>query len=471
MNKTTLGTAILAVLAAGLVGVLEAQLGARDPGVRNGAARAGEPLSNLTPLQLKLFAAGKEDFEEAELVSDGLGPRFNLDSCGGCHKQPAIGGTSPATNPQIALATAFGANNVIPSFLRRDGKGPIREARFQYKPDGTRDGGVHGLFVISGRDDRSVGGASAAGCNIQQPDFERQVRNNNVIFRIPTPVFGAGLIEQIPDKVILDNQAALSSQKASLGIRGRPNRARIGGVTGGAEVTGEPNRSGNDGTITRFGWKAQNKSLLVFSGEAYNVEMGITNELFQTERDETSTCQFAPVPQDTTAADNAGELPEGLSGAEKFALFMRFLAPPTPLPAPQGSSIANGKSLFSAVGCAYCHTPTLKTGNSTVAALRNKDVNLYSDLLVHQMGAGLADDIIQGDAGPDEFRTAPLWGLGQRIFFLHDGRTKDLAEAIQAHWSDASRRYGPSEANAVINKYNRLRESEKQDMLDFLRSL
>ena len=129
------------------------------------------------------------------------------------------------------------------------------------------------------------------------------------------------------------------------------------------------------------------------------------------------------------------------------------------------TSIASGRSLFNSTGCAYCHTPTLRTGNTTVAALRYKNANLYSDLLVHDMGDGLADGISQGSAGPREFRTAPLWGLGQRIFFLHDGRTKDLEEAIQQHRSNGS------EANAVVNKFNDLSESRQKDMLNFLRSL
>jgi CxxC motif-containing protein (DUF1111 family) len=226
------------------------------------------------------------------------------------------------------------------------------------------------------------------------------------------------------------------------------------------------NNNGNDGTIARFGWKAQNKSLLLFSGEAYNVEQGITNELFQTERDETPTCQFATTPNDFTHTDATKPL-DAISDIEKFAFFMRFLAAPTPSPDTPGgaTSIANGSSLFSSIGCALCHTPTLNTGGTTVAALRNKPVNLFSDMLVHDMGVGLADGVSQGQAGPREFRSAPLWGLGQRIFFLHDGRTSDLLQAIQAHSSTGS------EANSVIGNFNRLPESKKQDLLNFLRSL
>jgi CxxC motif-containing protein (DUF1111 family) len=351
------------------------------------------------------------------------------------------------------------ATNGVPSFITSDG--PVREARFQRSPDGLPDGGVHALFTLAGRWD-------APGCVLAQPDFESELARRNVIFRIPTPVFGAGLIEQIPDGVILANQSADATRKVALGIRGRPNF-----IVPGNTISGQPNKNGNDGTIARFGWKAQNKSLLLFSGEAYNVEMGITNELFQTERDEIPTCQFATVPNGVTNT-NAYTLIEGISAIEKFAFFQRFLAPPKPSPDTPGGalSITRGRSLFNGIGCSGCHTPSLQTGNSTVEALRHQPVNLYSDLLLHDMGPRLADGVRQGQAGPREFRTSPLWGLGQRIFFLHDGRTSDLLEAIDAHQSGSLLNNNPSEANEVIRNFNFiLRESQKQDILNFLRSL
>jgi len=416
--------------------------GYKDPGVRTGDAGAGGFLRGLTDKQKEFFQAGLVEFEEAEGVGDGLGPRFNLDSCGGCHIQPATGGTSPTVNPQVAVATAFGAKNKVPSFLTLNG--PIREARFQYKPDGSRDGGVHSLFVISGRVEDTV---SAAGCTAVQEDFEKQVVNNNIIFRIPTPMFGAGLIEQVPDHVIIDNMNGNSFAKQLLGIHGRPNR---------------------------------NKSLQIFSGEAYNVEMGITNEEFQQERDENPTCQFAMVPNTVVptevvpspTTDNSTEFS---SPVTLFSFFMRFLAPPTASMTNPGGpdSITKGQQIFANTGCGLCHTPKLRTGPrlATVAALRNKDVNLFSDLLVHNMGPGLADDIVQGAARGDEFRTAPLWGLGKRFFFLHDGRTTDLVQAILAHSSAGNTQFGPSEANAVIFRFKNLGDGDKQHLLNFLRSL
>jgi len=425
---------------------------ARDPGVRTAGMTAGDPIAGLTPGQWSLFNAGKTGFNEEEGIARGLGPTMNYNSCGGCHAHPATGGSSPPINPQVAFANEGGARNAIPSFISRDG--PVRVARFIRNADGTPDGGVHALFTIAGHHD-------APGCNLAQPDFAAAQAANNLVFRIPTPLFGAGLIEQIPDSAIIANLAASGSQKRALGIIGRPNL-----VLAGNTVSGQANRNGNDGTIARFGWKAQNKSLLLFSGEAYNVEMGISNELFQNERDETPGCQFATVPNDVTNTEGATPA-DTLSETEKFTLYMRFLAPPVPsADLPGGSaSIGRGRNAFASIGCALCHTPTLHTGNSKVAALRNQPVNLYSDLSVHNMGRKLADGISQGQAGPAEFRTAPLWGLGQRIFLLHDGRTTDLAVAIREHASPGS------EANGVIGRFNALPGSQQQDLLNFLRSL
>ncbi len=443
---------------------VSSQSRARDPGVRKdppGALpSAGGPIDGLTANELTFFAIGKADFEEQEDVDDGLGPRMNLDGCGGCHSQPATGGTSPATNPQVAFANAASPSQLsaVDAFIKP--KGPVREARFVQNPDGTPDGGVHALFTITGRED-------ADNCILDQEDFDREIGRNNVIFRIPTPVFGAGLIELIPDTTILTNRGRSATRKRDLGIRGHAN-FRVSGRT----VSGQANKNGNDGTISRFGWKGQNQTLLLFSGEAYNVEMGISSELFQVERDETPSCQFANIPNDTQNFE-ADDAHTGTTAIQNFANFQRFLAPPKPSTTTPGGaeSIRRGRSQFEKTECTLCHTPTLRTGNSTVAALRYQDANLFSDLLVHDMGPGLADGVTQGQAGPREFRTAPLWGLGQRIFFLHDGRTSDLMQAIAEHQSGSTRRGDASEANEVIGKFNNLGEREKQDMLNFLRSL
>jgi CxxC motif-containing protein (DUF1111 family) len=439
-----------------------------DPGVRGGAPGAGTALNGLSADETAFFQDGLARFAEIESVSgaqnNGLGARFNSNSCLSCHAQPSVGGSSPAANPAIAIATLNGAKNVVPWFISQNG--PIREARFKRNPDGTNDGGVHNIFVITGRSD-------AAGCNIAQPNFlpagnslTGQNGNPNIVFRIPTPVFGAGLIEAIPDSAILANMNANSNIKKPMGISGHPN----------AHLSGNANHSANDGTITRFGWKAQNKSLLMFAGEAYNVEMGISNQLFPQERDETPGCLFNPTPEDTLnfttpSASAPNHNTAVVSDIESFADFMRMLAPPTP--APDTPSTVNGRAAFVTAGCAFCHTQSFTTGkaiasgssNRPSVALSNQPVHLWSDLIVHHMGEGLADGITQGGAGPDEFRTAPLWGVGQRIFFLHDGRTTDLVKAIEAH------RGRGSEANTVIDHFNRLSVKQQQDIINFLRSL
>jgi CxxC motif-containing protein (DUF1111 family) len=153
-----------------------------------------------------------------------------------------------------------------------------------------------------------------------------------------------------------------------------------------------------------------------------------------------------------------------LSDIEKFDTFMRFLAPPTP--AVSTPSTTNGLAVFTQIGCAQCHTPSLQTSVSSLnASLGPTTANLFSDLLVHHMGSQLADGITQGLAGPDQFRSAPLWGVGQRVFFLHDGRTSDLVQAINAHAGDGS------EANAVVQQFRQLPPTSRQDLLNFLRSL
>jgi CxxC motif-containing protein (DUF1111 family) len=469
----------------------------KDPGPRSGAAGAGSFFSTLNANEQLLFNQALGVFKEVDSVQGtiepgkGLGPTFNANSCAMCHAQPAVGGSSPGqkspqnpiSNPQVALATLDGATNTVPSFITASG--PVREARF-VATDPTnvysvQDGGVHDLYTIQGRTD-------APGCVLAQPNFTSELSYGNVIFRIPTPTFGLGLVENTPDATLVSNLSATSSARSNLGIGGSFNT------------------SGNDGTITRFGWKAQNKSLLIFAGEAYNVEQGVTNEAFPNERNTTTGCVFNATPEDSSNILNPnpnsvnfgttiGTLSEMSSDVVNFAAFMRLTAPPTP--AASTSSTTNGAALFNSIGCNLCHSTSLTTAASPFTGMSNVTYHPYSDFALHHMGAGLADGINQGGAGPDQFRTAPLWGLGQRLFFLHDGRTADLVQAIQYHYYSSNKYcaqvssaqlfyvlttnsvYEPeissiscnSEANAVINSYNTLSTSQQQDLLNFLRSL
>jgi CxxC motif-containing protein (DUF1111 family) len=430
-----------------------------DPGPRGGAAGAGAHIAGLTVKESKFFDAGLDEFQEIQSVTgsvagteEGLGPRFNMNSCSSCHAHPAVGGTSPANNPQVVSnpAPASQITLVTQTVPILSASGPVREVRFA----NPGDGGVHDLFTIVG-----LPGAPA-GCTIAQPNFATAASPSfpGVLrFRIPTPLFGLGLIEAIEDFVILANE----------------------GVAKPFGIAGTANRNGNDGTVTRFGWKAQNKSLVIFSGEAYNVEQGVTNELFPDERgeggipDPVACRQAVAAPQDLVHYEltNAQKL---IDNVNAFANFMRFLAPPAPVtsyPAATSADIAAGEAAFNKAGCVVCHTKSMTTGNHATAALRSKVANLFSDLLVHDIGTG--DDISQGLAGGTQFRTAPLWGLGQRLFFMHDGSSANLVDAINAH--------GGPEGTRVTNNFNgvstgpdapfNLNATERQNLLKFLRSL
>jgi CxxC motif-containing protein (DUF1111 family) len=406
----------------------------------------------LNANEIAFFNQTLARFEEIDSVSgsiagetgSGLGPTFNANSCASCHSQPAVGGSSPnpsskqnpAPNPQIAVATLDGATNTLPSFITANG--PVREVRFK------SDSGVHDLFTIAGRTD-------AVGCALAQPNFALQLAKGNVSFRIPTPLFGLGLVENTPDAALQANLAANQAAKSLMGIAGTFNL------------------SGNDGTITRFGWKAQNKSLLMFAGEAYNVEIGVSNELFPNERSSVPGCVYDAGPKDSTNILNPtnnstnGTASEMSSDIVNFAAFMRLTAPAAP--ATPTLSTQNGQTMFTRIGCTLCHSPSLTTGASIFTGMGNETYHPFSDFALHHMGTGLADGVTQGGAGPDQFRTAPLWGVGQRFFFLHDGRSSDLLAAIRAHSSSGS------EANSVIRIFNSLNSSQIQDILNFLRSL
>jgi CxxC motif-containing protein (DUF1111 family) len=446
-----------------------------DPGVQSASRGTGATIITTDPNGfLPFFTDGQARFQVVESVSNsptgnnGLGPRFNSNSCSSCHGQPAVGGTGAAVNPQASFTSNGTApKDTTPYFVTSTG--PTVEARFPFyfNSNGTPNknspnGGVEDLFTVSGRSD-------AGSCSLPQPSFLTAAQYNNIIFRIPTPTFGAGLIENLDDSTLLAN-----------------NNNNLKNFFG---ISGTLNHNGNDGTVTRFGWKAQNKSLMIFAGEAYNVEMGISNMLFPQDR---------PLPGEdggggsglTGLASNCLNLsgsgyPEDISNPTQtsnaavlddvsaFANFMRLLAPPPtggvilngqPVSA---STIALGAGLFTSIGCATCHnvSPGVTQASSFAPALSNVTVNSYSDIEIHHMGTGLADNVSQGGAGGDQFRTAPLWGLGQRIFLLHDGRTTNLITAITDHQGSGS------EASTVVNNYLNLSTTKQQELLDFLRSL
>lgn len=472
MIKTAKRATVFALAMLFLAGMALAQT---DPGVQSASRGTGATIITTDPNGfLPFFQDGQNRFNDIESVSNspsnnnGLGPRFNSNQCSSCHSQPAVGGTGAAVNPQFSFAgSPVAPKDSTPYFITANG--PTREARFPFffnasggVNTGNPNGGVEDLFTVSGRSD-------AGSCSLQQPSFNAAEQANDIIFRIPTPVFGAGLIENLDDSTLLKNQ--------------------VNNLNNNFGIAGAFNHNGNDGTISRFGWKAQNKSLHIFAGEAYNVEMGVSNELFPQDRPLPgedgnggsgltglpSNClnlTGTGYPEDTS---NPTSTPQAavLDDVSAFANFMRFLAPP-----PTGgvvlngqqvsaSTIAAGASLFTAIGCATCHnsTPGTTQVSNFVPALSGAPVNAFSDIEIHHMGTGLADNVSQGGAGGDQFRTAPLWGLGQRIFLLHDGRTTNLNAAIEAHQGHGS------EATNVEENFDNLSQQQQQEILDFLRSL
>ena len=365
------------------------------------AARFGGPIAGLTSEQRDAFDDGLLDFTERETVATGLGPIFNNVSCVACHRGPAVGGSSRI------FVTRFGRT-------------------------------TNGVFDPL---------ASLGGSLLQQNGIAPGVREhipreaNTIAHRQTTPLFGLGLIEAIPDDTLI--QLA--------------QRATVDGVTGHAAMVTDV--ASGETRVGRFGWKNQQATLLAFSGDAYLNEMGITNRLFPIENAPNGNtallAKFDTVPDIEDHADPV----TGKSGIDALADFQRFLAPPPQLPLTARGII--GRDQFNQIGCAICHVPQLQTGASPVAALDHQTVNLYSDLLLHDMGK-LGDGIAQADAGPNEFRTPPLWGLRASAPYLHDGRAVTVDAAIRAH---------EGQGKLSRDRYQALAPADRAALLEFLSSL
>lgn len=262
--------------------------------------------------------------------------------------------------------------------------------------------------------------------------------------RITTPLFGAGLLDAIPDATI----QALANQTKPDGVRGRA-AVIVDSATGQTRVG-------------RFGWKAQQASLRTFAGDAYLNEMGITNSLFPLEN--APNGNLALLNQINNRVTIVGlQAPvnpaTGLSKVERVTDFMRFLAAP-PVRALTASA-ASGQTVFQQIGCALCHTPTMLTAANAVPPLNNQTVRLFSDLLLHDMGS-LNDGIAQGAATGREMKTAPLWGLKARPTWLHDGRARTIDAAIIAH---------DGEGAISRTRFQQLSNTQRQQLLDFLNNL
>ena len=293
---------------------------------------------------------------------------------------------------------------------------------FRSPPGGSL---IH-LFSIP---DHAIQAAVPAGANV-------------VARRQPIPLFGDGLVESVPDEVL----AALEDPEDQDGD----------GVSG--RVHWVVDRDSGETRAGRFGWKAQQSSLFTFGAEAYRNEMGITSDLFLNEMCPAGDCEPLELIDAVADPEDGPDPSTGLRGIDNFANFMRLLGPP-----PRGAEndrTRRGEELFEEVRCSACHVPTLETGSSPFEALRNRTFRPFGDFLLHDVGTG--DGIQDGDAGPTEIRTAPLWGVVARAPYLHDGSAATIEAAILRHGVEA-------EGSRTL--FEALPPEEREALLAFLRSL
>ncbi|KAF0210698.1 MAG: hypothetical protein FD167_5376, partial [bacterium] len=360
----------------------KAQVQNTTPPTMLALTRLGDPLPGIDSKILGRFQSGKFEFERDHLIEEGLGPTFNDFSCVACHGFPVTGGSLDAIDDitfRIGRITRGKYND-----LERLGGEPLSSKK-----------------VVDG-------------CEPQMVPAKAQF----VSPRAAQQLFGSGLIDAISEAIILSNADPDDTDKD--GISGRPN------------MVFSPRF--NEIRVGRFGWKAHWPTLIDFTGDAYIVEIGISSPDFPRNRvtnGKKSICDTANGPEDFDGRVT-----------NTFFDFMTLLAPP-----PQNqldTSATNGKAIFHSIGCVKCHIPTLRTANLSerpdliTQVLANQEANLYSDLLLHDMGDELRDGIQTGIALGSEWRTQPLWGLSSKKFFLHDGRTTDVSKAISAHGGEAA---------------------------------
>jgi CxxC motif-containing protein (DUF1111 family) len=365
-------------------------------------AQFGDPVKGLTAQEFELFRIGLADFTEVETPDEGLGPMFNARSCAECHSIPRIGGTGTIIE-------------VRAGYREEDGS-------FKEYPGGS-------VFQMLSNPPHEVQASIPAEANV-------------IARRKSSALFGFGLVEAVPDEVLigLEDPDDFNGD----GISGRAHRVH--------------DKASDQIRIGRFGWKAQQATLLAFGAEAYRDEMGITNDLFPQEACPLGDCQQLKLIDAVSDPEDRPDFSTGLRAIDKLEHFMKFLGPPPR--GPLTKEVQQGERLFQAVGCASCHIPSLKTGASPVKALSFKRFFPYADFLLHDIGTG--DGIVQGEAKAEEIRTPPLWGVRFRAPFLHDGRASSLSEAVEMHAGEASR---------SRDLYEKLSAPEKKAVLAFLGSL
>lgn len=335
------------------------------------AGAPGTPISGLNARETRLFNKGLAVFATPFTQETGLGPLFNSNSCAACHDDPVLGGYGDSAEVHVAAYHPGQACSTLDA-----GGGPVVQ---QHATD---------ILIALGI--------------LKEPDL---VGSTATALRTTPIIFGLGLLDAVPDRVIRD----LARIRYPEGVHGRPANL--------------PN-----GHVGRFGRKASVSSLAEFNAGAFWNEMGVTNRLNPVE----GTMAGVPFETGWDPAPDPELSSDDLAAADAF---VRFLAPPAPVPnTPQRR---RGELLFAKVRCTSCHIPALITGYSQTRALSGRVIKAYTDLLLHNMGSDLAD-ICNGVARPEEFRTQPLMGMQFLDMFMHDGLSETIPEAIQRHGGEGS---------------------------------
>jgi CxxC motif-containing protein (DUF1111 family) len=380
------------------------------------------PIDGLSTAQLRTFLSGDAAFGDLFTGARGLGPVFNSTSCESCHTGDGKG--HPGNN------------------LTRFGRGDWRDALgFDYLPQ--------------------LGGAQLQDRAI--PGYVPEVLPDGVVTSVRSgpAVAGLGLIEAIPDEAIL--ALADPDDRDGDGVRGRPNVVALPPVRDeppGCACVGCKRTDAGCRRLGRFGRKATAVNLLQQTVTAYHEDMGLTTDLLPDD-------VYNPLlggPNGDDVADP--EVPS--STVQSLVFYLHTLRPP-PRRGASEPAVLRGERLFAEIGCATCHVPALESGDSAIEPLRRQQVALYSDMLLHDLGEGLADHYPEGEATGREWRTTPLWGLGVipnllggQEYYLHDGRARTIEAAVALHGGEAERSAG---------RFAALAAGERDDLLAFLRSL
>ncbi|HET9934461.1 MAG TPA: di-heme oxidoredictase family protein [Polyangiaceae bacterium] len=413
------------------------------------------PAPGLSPRHRSSFFVGNSFFNQNWVAApssvdsrDGLGPLFNARSCSGCHFKDGRGRPPQGEEPLASLLIRVSVGN-----LRGLHGAPVGDPVYGDQLQGNGVPGVPKEAEVK-IDYEEVAGVFPDGerysllkpkIRVEELGYGPLAPDVRLSARVAPAMIGLGLLEAVSDETLL--ALADADDRNGDGISGRPNRV--------------PDLATGKLVVGRFGWKAEQPSVLQQIAAAFQGDLGLSTPLLEQQND--------TLAQAAARAQPNGGVPEvSAQILREVAVYARVLA----VPARRehlDANVAHGEELFGSVGCALCHTPTLRTQQAAdLPELHAQDIHPYSDLLLHDLGQGLSDERPVYVASGNEWRTPPLWGIGLvekvngHTRFLHDGRARSLQEAILWHGG---------EATAARARFERLSASDRKSLLAFLRSL